>query len=128
MNTASKTNIFKMGELVLDFLDHDGKRYVFTKKNFKKHSNKHKELLEPGYLKGVEKLVRNCHPRMIYPSYRESGSYVYYKKIKETFDGTLYDHAIIKKDKGIYIIKTAFRFVIREIREKYYGDCVKERP
>jgi hypothetical protein len=114
---------------VLDFLDHDQKRYVFTKKNYLKHIKKHKELLEVGYLKTIEKLIRNCPPKMIFPSYKQHNSYVYYQSTgKESINGTWYNRAIICKTPGVYNIETAFRSREYEIRERRYGEPVKKRP
>ncbi|HVZ67240.1 MAG TPA: hypothetical protein VG917_03170 [Patescibacteria group bacterium] len=112
---------------VLEFADTDGKKYVFHKKNYDKHSKRHPEILEPGYLKSLKEMILNCPPDMIFKSYTDRRAFVYYDSLAETPTGTWYNHAVIYKSKGIYDIATAFRFV-GQIREKRYWKCENKRP
>ena len=116
-------------ELVLDFKDQDGKRYIFTKKNFDKHVIRHVVLKEEGYFDTIKVLVRNCLPDMIYPSYSVKGAFAYYDSLGDTLDGTWYNIVIIFKDKvsNVYHIATAYRFR-GEIREKKYKKSLTTRP
>ena len=47
--------------LILDFKDNEGKRFVFSKKNFDKHSKYHPELKDKEYFKTIVNLICNSH-------------------------------------------------------------------
>lgn len=115
-------------ELILDFTDHDGKRYIFSKDNFDKHKKKHPELGQEGYLEDIKRHVCTCHPSMIYPCYSSTNRYAYYEYV-HLINGCkpLYHLVIIKKEKWKYHIITAYQYA-GEIREKRYTTSVTKRP
>src|SRR6266702_3275722 len=74
----------KKDELILDFTDQDGKRYVFSKENFDKHKNKHPELLIKDFLQSrIKKTV--CEPEFIYPAYKEKNRFCYYSQLDSLY-------------------------------------------
>ena len=114
-------------QVALSFNDSDGKRYVFSKKNFDKHKKKHPELLEAGYLKIIQNVICDCAVEMIYKSYDNPKIFCYYSELATIGSSTWYNKVVVMKANKEYHIMTAFRFC-GDIREKKYHKCEKTRP
>lgn len=114
-------------KLVLDFADHEGKRYTFAKINYLNHLKRHPELGEANYLKAITELILNCEPDLIYPSYNKKYRYVYYECLATVNGKGWYNCAVVQKTRNGYSIITAYRFC-GSIREKKYGGPVCQRP
>ncbi len=111
-------------ELILDFKDSDGKRYIFTKENYDKHKGIHPELLITNFLDRMKSAIIN--PLCIYPAYDNRQRFCYYYYEFEIEGIKRYTKVVVQKTKDKYIIITGFRPTnIKE--EKYFKEPCK-RP
>lgn len=105
---------------ILDFVDEDGRRYIFSRANYEWHAKRHSELRKKEYLKDIKKRLLNPDVTLIYPAYKYNNRYCYYEKLSELCGRKWYDLIVVHKHGSLYEIVTAFRFE-GEIKELKYG-------
>lgn len=119
-----------MSKHVLDFKDNDGKRYIWTKKEYDYHVNQHPELGDPTYLGRVKTVI--FYPDEIYPAYKKKERYCFYmKEIVPIRWRQRYTLVVIDKVKAsrilyIYMIRSSYR--PDHIKELQYSIKPCQRP
>ncbi len=111
---------------VLDFLDEDGKRYVFSEKNRQRHILKHPELREVNFPERIQKAI--TEPKCIYPAYglKRKNKFCYYY-YEFTLNGKpRYTKVVVLRTKSLYVIMTAWRDT--KIKESKYFKELCQRP
>lgn len=112
---------------VLDFIDDEGRRFVFTTENCESHAKRHSELRKKEYLKDIKKRLLNPDVDLIYPAYKHHNRYCYYEKISELCGKKWYDLIVIQKRGTVYEVVSAFRFQgeIKELKYNLKSLCKK---
>lgn len=118
---------YKKKELIMDFMDHDGNRYVFCKDNYLNHCAYHKEIRDPDFLNEIVKKTI-IEPTFIYRAYKSKNRFCFYY-LQYIFKGQKrYTKVmIVKVSKKLFEIVTIFRpGIIKE--EKYNYKPLCKRP
>ncbi|MCA9371512.1 DUF4258 domain-containing protein [Candidatus Woesebacteria bacterium] len=108
----------QLKKYILDFKDEEGKRYTWLRKNYNRKRNKHPELEDENIaVKRIKETILNYD--YIYRSYQQKYRFCYYKKEYELAGRPRYTKVVVQKNKGEYIIITAF--MPDTIHEKKYN-------
>lgn len=111
---------------ILDFKDSDNKRYIFSRKNYNNHLNKHPELKILNFLDRIREAILN--PYCIHPAFNQKETFCYYNLEFTIKSISRYTKVVVKKLKhGQYVILSAYRPTdIKEL--KYYKEGLTYRP
>lgn len=111
--------------LVLSFTDIDNNQFILTKENLERHQH-HPEMRRRSFIHETIKSTL-LEPDYIYKSHQKSNCYCFYKKELEINDRVWFTKVIVRKNKKVYTILTAwYTDFMHEI--KYNQKPLKKRP